>query len=206
MVGPYNRRMLRLSRPVVLASGSPRRHVLLAELIEEFEIVVPDIDETAFTVEDPIQTACELAFRKASAVGVGVGRPESYIIGADTVVAFNSPIGWNQLAKPADEAEAVQMLSALSGRTHIVVTGVAILTPYKSSSMHEVTEVTFRELSRAEIEAYVATGEPMDKAGGYGIQGGAADFVTSIDGSLSNVIGLPIERLEEMLQFLDNEN
>jgi septum formation protein len=185
--------------PVVLASASPRRRELLARLLPEFEVEVADLDEDALTVDDPWQTAVRLA--EAKARQVFGRRSEALVIGGDTVVALPEDGGRHrQLAKPASPAEAAEMLRALSGRTHRVITGVALVSASGSRTFAETTLVTFRELSEEEIARYVATGEPMDKAGGYAVQGAAADFVERLEGSETNVIGLPTERLGEALR------
>ncbi len=181
---------------VVLASGSPRRRELLAKLISDFEVLVVEVDEEALTLDDPFETAERLAVAKAKAVAPL--RPEALIIGGDTVVALNG----EQFAKPKDAADAFRMLRALSGQTHVVATGICLVTPKSVQSFHDKTFVTFRELTDEEIAGYVATGEPMDKAGAYAIQGGAAGFVVSRKGSESNVIGLPLEALSEPLKEL----
>ncbi len=178
---------------VVLGSASPRRRELLGQLVPDFEILVSDVDEEALTTSDPWETAEGLALAKAQAVAKL--RPDALVIGGDTVVAHQD----RQLAKPLDGEEAVAMLLSLSNQTHRVITGVALVWPGGSESWHDTSEVTFRELSRDEVERYVATGEPMDKAGAYAIQGGAAGFVEKLEGSLTNVIGLPLEGLRERL-------
>lgn len=174
---------------VVLASGSPRRRELLATLVPEFEVLVIEVDEEALTLPDPFETAERLAEAKAKAVAPL--RPEAIVIGGDTVVALNG----EQFAKPKDVEDARRMLRALSGQTHVVATGISLVTPKAVQTFHDKTYVTFRELTDEEIADYVATGEPMDKAGGYAIQGGAAGFVVGREGSESNVIGLPLEAL-----------
>lgn len=174
---------------IVLASGSPRRRELLSQIVKEFEVVVADVDEESLTVDDPYETAERLAEAKARAVARR--RPEALVLGGDTVVALDG----EQFAKPRDAEEARRMLRALSGRTHVVATGVSLVSSRGVHTFHEKTWVEFRELSDQEIDAYVATGEPMDKAGAYAIQGGAAGFVVRREGSESNVIGLPMERL-----------
>lgn len=201
---------MRLPLPVVLASSSPRRRELLSELVDGFDVAVSDVDEAAFTVEDPWETADALALAKARAVARL--RPEALVIGGDTVVAlplFISPDAngdaegtYGQLAKPLHPEEARSMLRALSGREHLVITGVALVWPDGERVLHDTTRVTFRELTNEEIAAYVATGEPMDKAGAYAIQGGAARFVSRIEGSQSNVVGLPLEALGRALAEL----
>ena len=179
--------------PVVLASGSPRRRELLIHLFREFEVLVPGIDEEALQRPIPELTVTELAIAKAEAVRAI--RPGALIIAADTIVC----IGQETLNKPKDEAEARMMLRELSGGSHRVLTGVCLTWPLGQETFWDETTVRFRELDPDEIAAYVATGEPMDKAGAYAIQGGAKEFVVAIDGSLTNVIGLPMERLSEAL-------
>ena len=157
-------------------------------------MVTSDVDEEALTVSDPFETAERLAEAKARAVANL--RPDALVIGGDTVVALDG----EQFAKPKHAADAKRMLRNLSGRTHVVATGISLVSPGGVQTFHDKTYVTFRDLSDEEIEAYVATGEPMDKAGAYAIQGGAAGFVTKREGSESNVIGLPLERLREHLR------
>lgn len=180
---------------VILASASPRRKELLAQLIPEFSVVVSAVDEDSLTLSDPWQTAMRLAHAKAMAVG----EPGALVLGADTVVAL--PDG-TQLTKPVDREDAIRMLQALSGRTHHVITGVCLAFGSWQEVFQSTSTVTFLPLSGDQIAAYVDTGEPMDKAGGYAIQGGAAPFVECLEGSLSNVIGLPLERLEAELERL----
>jgi septum formation protein len=203
--------MLLVRLPLSLASASPRRKELLGRIMDSFEVVASDVDEAALTVEDPWETARALARAKARAVYER--REMSLVIGADTVVAvpagFSSPLrqargpggrgDFEQLGKPRDEADAIRMLETLSGRRHAVITAVALLWPGGEHAFDDTTWVTFRELTREEIEAYVATGEPIDKAGAYAIQGGAKAFVRELEGAESTVIGLPLERLEEEL-------
>ncbi|HRF58608.1 MAG TPA: Maf family protein [Fimbriimonadaceae bacterium] len=191
--------MIRLRYPVVLASASPRRQELLRRFVPEFEVVPAHLDEDALTCEDPAQTACRLAREKALAVFES--HPDSLVIAGDTVVALPQPDGsFVQLSKPIDASDAIRMLSILSGRSHWVITGLALRWPAGFSCEAEQTQVFFRKLDPAEVEAYVETGEPMDKAGGYGIQAGASPFIDRIEGSWSNVVGLPLERLEEALK------
>ncbi|MBS1701147.1 MAG: septum formation inhibitor Maf [Armatimonadetes bacterium] len=178
---------------VILASASPRRHQLLKQVVEDFLIVPTDIDEDALTTDDPIQTAETLAFEKANAV------PKTYenpvIIGCDTVVALDG----RQYAKPRDRADAIRILQTLRGRTHQVITGVAVLAPHQSVVSHCVTHVSFNDVSDQEIENYVDTGEPMDKAGAYGAQGMGSFLVKSLDGPFDNVVGLPLDLTRELL-------
>lgn len=193
--------MLRLPYPVILASGSPRRKVLLGQIVEEFEVVVPDLDESALVQSDPWGTAESLALAKASLVAKA--NRNRIVIGGDTVVAIALNDGeteYRQLGKPGDEDEAHRMLRALSGKRHAVITGVAIRTPHGTDVFSETSRVVFRDLDDDEIRAYISTGEPMDKAGAYAIQGGAAAFVAEVEGSMSNIVGLPLEALEERLE------
>lgn len=185
---------MNLPYPVVLASASPRRQDLLRELVPDFEVISADVDESALTGESPSELALRLASEKAEAV-LAV-RPRSLIIAGDTVVALPTEI----LGKPVDADDALRMLRALSGQTHEVLTGIAVYWPGHRESFVEATRVTFGDLSDEQIADYVATGEPMDKAGAYAIQCGAAEFVTTMEGSLTNVIGLPMERLAEVLR------
>ena len=151
---------------LILASQSPRRKELLTLLGRPFRVQVAAVDET---MEDlPVdQAVSQLSYRKAAAVGAG---EDQVVIGADTVVVLDGQI----LGKPRDAEDAVRMLKSLSGKTHQVMTGVCVMKGKKVLTHTEVTEVTFRSLTDGEIEGYVATKEPMDKAGAYGIQGGAA--------------------------------
>ena len=184
--------------PVILASASPRRKELLHHLVEEFSVVSAEVDEDSLTNADPWQTAQRLAREKAFAV---YGRhPESLVIGGDTVVALQDGEDWIQLAKPSSQDQAQAMLQRLSGKTHFVITGVALRWPTGMASFTDETKVTFRKLTDVEIKRYVETGEPMDKAGAYAIQGGAKQFVAKVEGSVNNVIGLPTEKLEEALR------
>lgn len=190
---------------IILASGSPRRRELLMQAGYEFEVRVSDADENV-KVENPAKLVEELSLRKAKAVAKEYRDfEEGVIIGSDTVVALGNTV----LGKPADEADAKEMLLSLSGREHQVYTGVSLIKVnakneiVKHISFHECTDVYMREMEEAEVLAYVATGDPLDKAGAYGIQGGAAIFISKIEGDYYNVVGLPICRLVcEMKQFL----
>lgn len=181
--------------PIVLASASPRRKELLASLGLEFEIVPAEVDEHWEGEPDPRIYAEALARRKAQFVAAQ--RQSGLVIGADTLVYIDGEI----LTKPSNETEAHAMLHRLSGRTHTVVTGVAVVNSESDETVSgfEQTKVTFRTLSDAEIKRYVATGEPMDKAGAYGIQGIGALLVARIEGCYPNVVGLPLVRLAELL-------
>ncbi len=191
---------------LILASASPRRRELLAALGIPFRVVVPDIDETPAPRETPEAYARRAAAEKAAAAAArlparAVGAPPRIVIGCDTDVALGRRI----FGKPRDTAEARRMLRALSGRRHRVISGLCVLRERRNGAWREktiavATEVEFRRLSAAEIEAYVATGDPMDKAGAYAIQGGAAGMVRGIRGSYTNVVGLPLAELAELLK------
>jgi septum formation protein len=175
------------------------------ELVTDFEIFVPDVDEEALTVADPYATAESLAQAKARTVFAV--RPDSLVIGGDTVVAL--PLkegGFTQFSKPTSNADAVKMLTALSGQTHWVITALCLVWADGEIVFSDTTKVTFRKLTAKEIKEYVATGIPMDKAGGYAIQEGANKFVTSVDGSESTVIGLPTERLIQAFDELKTKS
>lgn len=177
---------------VVLASKSPRRRELMHLLDMPFSVRVADVEETLLANATPEQQAAHLSYIKAKAVA----EAGEIVIGADTIVVLGDRI----LGKPKDKLDAVQMLQQLSGNTHRVMTGVTVISDDKEISCTEVTEVTFRPLSEKEILRYVDTLEPMDKAGSYGIQGGAAKFVSGIRGDYFNVVGLPVCRLSQILR------
>ena len=188
-------------RKIILASASPRRRELLTQAGVRFEVVVSDAKEE-ITKSDPSQVVEELAFIKAKAVA-GLMQEQAAVIGADTVVAVDGEI----LGKPGNEAQAFEMLTKLQGRTHQVFTGVAVIVKdVDKEEVHifsEKTDVTMFPMEPGEIRDYIATGEPMDKAGAYGIQGRAAVYVEKIQGDYNNVVGLPIARLyQEMKQWL----
>lgn len=171
---------------LVLASGSPRRQQLLSNVSLSFDISVSGADESLKGHQTPAEAVVTLALRKATKVA---GRfPNAVILGADTVVAVDGDI----LGKPGSPEEAKAMLSKLSGRKHTVYTGTAIVSAEKTSSFYSATDVLFWELSEEEINDYIATGEPFDKAGGYGIQGFGATLVREIHGDYYTVVGLPI--------------
>lgn len=191
--------MLQARYPVVLASMSPRRRELLSRLFAIFEVLEPDVNEELLRTDDPWQTA--QASARAKGAYAFRQRPEALIISGDTVVAVEGSTGgkWIQLGKPKDQLEAVQMLETLSGQRHAVISAVAVHSPEGTLEFEDTSWVTFRQIERGEIETYVASGEPMDKAGAYAIQGGAKGFVVSVEGDISTVIGLPVERLEAEL-------
>lgn len=183
---------------LILASQSPRRKELLKLLKHPFVIRVADIDETMDPAADPAQEVARVSRKKAAAVP---REPEDIVIAADTIVVLEGTV----LGKPADEAQAKAMLAALSGKDHQVMTGVTVLQGDRALVHTEITDIHFRPLSQREIDRYVATGEPMDKAGAYGIQGGAALFVQWLRGDYYNVMGLPVCKLYEMLGSLAPE-
>ena len=179
---------------IILASQSPRRKELMGQIGLKFKVISPNVDEHVDGNPSPAQMVEELSLRKAQAVARQTGGSE-LIIAADTVVALEGTV----LGKPEDERDAFAMLSALSGNRHYVYTGVTVIRDGRAETQHEVTTVTFRELEPDEISHYIATGEPMDKAGAYGIQGLGALLVSGIDGDYFNVMGLPVYRLGRML-------
>lgn len=188
---------------IVLASASPRRQELLRKIVAEFVVDPADLDEEALTLEDPFQTAEKLAFAKAECVALK-HRNEDWYLGSDTVVALPLPDGgYRQFSKPKDAEEAFDILNALCGKTHLVITGVAIVTPVKSASIHAIAEVEFHKVSQAQINDYIQTGEPMDKAGAYGAQGMGAFLVKELRGDFETVVGLPTSLVQKMLEELD---
>jgi septum formation protein len=193
--------MLEFPWPVVLASASPRRRELLAGHVAALVVDPAEVDEDALTCGDPWETARRLADAKAEVVASR--HHEALVIAGDTVVALSVNGAWEQLAKPVDVADARAMLARLSGREHAVITAMALRWPGGRDTFVETARVRFRALAADEIEAYVATGEPMDKAGAYAIQGGAAAFAEVVEGEISTVIGLPIE---ELLQRLSRQS
>lgn len=184
----------------MLASASPRRKALLSRVFRAFDVVSPDVDEDSLTTSDPHETALRLSVEKAKAVAQQ--RLDAIVIGGDTVVAYQTSGVWVQLAKPASPKAALEMLTTLSGRSHVVITGVAVIVGTEVWSCVEEATVTFRSLAPEEMGQYVATGEPMDKAGAYAIQGGAAPFVSNLDGDIDCVVGLPVARLVELMRPL----
>ncbi len=183
------------AQKLVLASASPRRRQLLAQAGLEFEIVESGADEHRAEAESGSGFALRMACEKALAVSAR--RPDALVLGADTVVEIDGEI----LGKPHDPAEARRMLQKLSGRVHRVFTGFALAhTGRIVESDAIVSGVRFRELSAAEVEQYIATNEPYDKAGGYAIQGDAGDFIAAVEGSIANVMGLPIDEVLEALR------
>ena len=173
---------------IILASASPRRRELLAQAGFEFEVVTSDVDEVIDPSLTPDKLVMSLARQKAQAVAQN--RADCAVIGSDTVVVLDGKV----LGKPRDEADAVRMLESLSGRKHEVYTGVCIAFAGETHCFFERTSVNFCELDGEQIKAYVATGEPMDKAGAYGIQGKGCVLVEGIEGDYFNVVGFPVSR------------
>jgi septum formation protein len=191
---------------IILASASPRRQELLRNAGIRFTVKPADIDEAPLAGESPRDCAERLAREKALAIFRS--EPESYVLGADTIVVVDEAM----LGKPRDAEDAARMLRLLSGRTHAVITGVCLVGPVASGqwsvasktenprSVSESTLVTMCALSEDEIRDYVATGEPMDKAGAYAIQGIASRWIPRIEGDYSNVVGLPVAQVYAMLR------
>lgn len=181
---------------IILASGSPRRRELLRNICEDFTVLVPTVDESAVAAPfggHPRRTV--MALSRAKALAVRQTESADAVIGADTVVALGRTI----LGKPHSPEEGLAMLRALSGRTHKVWTGVTVSFPARTVTYAVCTRIRFHKLSPEQMEAYVASGEGMDKAGGYGIQGKAGVFVKSIRKDYFNVVGLPLRRLAQLL-------
>lgn len=182
-------------RSLVLASASPRRKELLEQIGLPFRVAPVNVDETALPDEDPAHYVERLARAKAEA-GMGLlNDAEALVLGSDTTVVCDGLI----LGKPASREQGLAMLKQLSGRSHKVMTAVALAGQYGCYARLAITEVHFRPLTEAEITAYWNTGEPADKAGGYGIQGKGAIFVNAIYGSYSAVVGLPLQETAELL-------
>ena len=183
---------------LILASASPRRKELLGLYGIPFTVRAADIDETMDPGKPPFDEVARLSREKALAVP---REPEDVVVAADTIVVCDGIV----LGKPRDEAQAIEMLSLLSGRAHQVMTGCTVLRGQKDETFTEVTDIHFRPLSPGEIRRYVATGEPMDKAGAYGIQGGAALFCQRMEGDYYNVMGLPVCALGQVLKQIAPE-
>ena len=183
---------------LILASASPRRKELLGLFHIPFTIRVADIDETMDNTKPPFDEVARVSRLKALAIS---RKSDDIVIAADTIVVCGGKV----LGKPKTEEEAVSMLQLLSGRDHQVMTGCTVLKGDRCETFTEVTDLHFRPLSRKEIENYVASGEPMDKAGAYGIQGGAALFCERMAGDYYNVMGLPVCRLGQVLKTVAPE-
>jgi septum formation protein len=194
--GAITLRMLLQNRPaLILASSSPRRQELLHEAGVPFQVHAAHIHEGQIFGERPLDYALRLSREKAQAVAVHY--PQSYVLGADTIVVVDGEV----LGKPKDHADAVRMLRLLSGRGHEVTTAVSLVAPgARTDTRACTTKVYFRDLTEDEIRQYVDGGEPMDKAGAYAIQGGASLWAYRIEGEYSNVVGLPLSLVTEMLR------
>lgn len=179
---------------MVLASKSPRRQEILRKYIQDFAVVESDVEEVMDDLLLPEALAMSLAYQKAADVQNQVGG-EDLILAADTIVVADRVLG-----KPKDRADAKAMVESLAGKRHAVITGIALLQGEKRVVDYQLTEVVFAPMSEAEIEGYLDAGDYGDKAGAYGIQGFAEPFVEEIRGSYSNVVGLPVERLYQLLK------
>lgn len=183
---------------IILASASPRRRELMKNITEDFEVIVSDADESAVKSDDILKTAQILAQIKAKSVAEK--NTDALVIGADTVVRLNDKI----LGKPKSKEEAFKMLRMLSGNSHFVDTGVCIVFEGKAESFTVTTKVEFNKISYGEMMSYIESGEPFDKAGGYGIQGKASIFVKGICGDYFNVVGLPVSALYQRIKGIIN--
>ncbi len=183
-----------------LASSSPRRQALLAQLGYPFSVVTPDIDETPGAGESPADYVIRMAREKAQA-GRALCEAQAWVLGSDTIVVQDDQV----LGKPANQAEGLAMLRRLAGRRHRVMTAVALAGPGGQRETLVTTEVIFCPLSEAQILDYWHTGEPADKAGGYGIQGLGGNFVRAIEGSYSAVVGLPLVETRELIEQMTAE-
>lgn len=179
---------------VILASASPRRQELLKQIFETFLVCPAQMEEV---VPDSLPVdACPAYLATEKAKCVALQYPEDLVIGSDTAVI----LGDEMLGKPADAEDAIRMLQALSGKAHQVITGCCLVHGEKVHAFSEKTDVKFKNLTDNEIATYVATGEPMDKAGAYGIQGLGGALVAAVHGDFDNVVGLPVERLREEIR------
>jgi len=181
---------------VILASSSPRRKELLKQLVEDFKIIVPNIDES---IDRPLKVEdipLELAYRKAKEISKD--HYDDIVIGSDTIVTYDNEV----LEKPIDEKDAYRMLSMLNNNTHRVISGVAIIYRDIEIKFIEVSHVTFNKLNEQEILDYIATKDPLDKAGAYGIQNPYINLVKEFSGEYENIVGLPLKRLKKELEKL----
>ena len=183
---------------LILASQSPRRKELLGLFGIPFTVRVADIDETMDQNADPVHEVARVSRLKALAIGRG---DDDVVVAADTIVVCQGKV----LGKPRDTADAKAMLRLLSGRDHQVMTGMTVLRGEESITCTEITDLHFRELSEQEIDRYIASGDPMDKAGSYGIQSGAALFCERLNGDYYNVVGLPVCRLAQIFKTIAPE-
>lgn len=187
-------------KKVILASSSPRRRELLTKAEIKFDICIKNVDETVPEGMSPAEGTEYTATKKALAVA-GVAT-DAIIIGADTVVVLDDKV----LGKPKDKEDAIKMLTSLSGREHQVITGVCLAYSGKVETFHEISNVKFYDLTEEEIKHYVLSGEPMDKAGAYGIQGKGCVLVEKIDGDYFNIVGLPVARLVREIRAIQKKS
>ncbi|CEJ72551.1 Maf-like protein [[Clostridium] sordellii] len=187
---------------IILASGSPRRREILANTNAKFDVLTSDVDERIFKFEEPTQLVLRLAFEKC--MDIAINNPESLVIGADTIVVLDNEI----LGKPKNEDEAFDMLSKLSNREHQVITGMSIVNIENNKKIvdYTISNVKFKNLTDQDIRDYISTGECLDKAGSYGIQGYGALLVKEIQGDYFNIVGLPISKLSDILKSNFNIN
>lgn len=195
---------------IILASKSPRRQEIISKYIKEFIIVESSVEEVMDDSLDPAALAMSLAYQKAADVQERV-EDEDLVIAADTIVVRSTSLGGkneNQriLGKPKNRTDAKNMIQSLEGKTHMVITGIALLQGGIKVVDHQCTRVRFSAMNEAEVEAYLDAGDYADKAGAYGIQGYAEPFIQGISGSYSNVVGLPVERLYPLLKTHFNVN
>lgn len=184
-----------MKTPIILASASPRRKELLKKIISNFEVIESGVDESKIKAATPREFPWQAAILKAQAVAKN--HPDSIVIGADTIVLLGDKI----LGKPKNKQEAITMLKSLMGKTHQVITGIAVVFPGgRVVSDVAITKVKMKKVPDSEILAYVRTGGPLDKAGGYGIQEIEAMFIDKIDGDYDNVVGLPLKPLQKILK------
>jgi septum formation protein len=180
-------------KKLILASGSPRRKRLLENAGLVFTIVVSNFDEEAITYKDPTEMVRKLSLEKAKIIAKMF--PDAIILGADTTVVINEEI----IGKPKNIEDAYRILNLLNDRKHEVITGFTIISGEKIITEHIISQVIFRKLTQKEIDEYVKSGEPMDKAGGYGIQDGAGKFIEKVIGDYDNVVGLPVSSVMKVL-------
>ncbi|CEQ18790.1 Maf family protein [Paraclostridium sordellii] len=187
---------------IILASGSPRRREILANTNAKFDVLTSDVDERIFKFEEPTQLVLRLAFEKC--MDIAINNPESLVIGADTIVVLDNEI----LGKPKNEDEVFDMLSKLSNREHQVITGMSIVNIENNKKIvdYTISNVKFKNLTDQDIRDYISTGECLDKAGSYGIQGYGALLVKEIQGDYFNIVGLPISKLSDILKANFNIN
>ena len=188
-------------KKIILSSASPRRKELLEQIGVKFDIIVSDIDENINEDIEPRELVKKLALMKAKSVYDSVRDKDIVVIGADTVVVHDGRV----IGKPEDEKDAFGILNRLSGDVNYVYTGVAVIGCGRTVSFYEETKVYMKNMTEKEINEYIKTSEPMDKAGAYGIQGFGAAFVEKIEGDYNNVVGLPLAKLYDVIKELDEE-